>query len=150
MPLLLKLPRFMQPGIETLERYRAMEDKFNMDKWHETIEAAKKHPERHPIISEIEKLHQDKELKEELTDRQCAATAMEIIGVGTDTTAASVLILINALLLNPECLRKAHDELDRVIGQDRYPSWEEQHKLPYLRALIKEQHRWRPISPFSK
>ncbi|KAJ4324652.1 hypothetical protein N0V84_003776 [Fusarium piperis] len=149
MPWLLKFPRFMQPGIKKLEQYRDLEDKFNMDKWHETVEIAKTYPDRHTIISEIKKLHEDEEIKEELTDMQCAATAMEIVGVGTDTTAASALILINALLLDPECLKKAHEELDRVIGQDRYPSWEEQDKLPYLRALIKEQHRWRPISPFS-
>ncbi|KAL3481712.1 cytochrome P450 [Aspergillus californicus] len=127
MPWLLKFPRFMQPGITTLEKYRDMEDKFNMDKWQETREIARKYPDRHTIISEINQLHDSKELSAELTEMQCAATAMEIVG----------------------CLAKAHEELDRVIGQDRYPSWDEQDKLPYLRALIKEQQRWRPISPFS-
>lgn len=149
-PWLLKLPKFLQPGVKSLESFRDQEESYNMAKWHDIKDYYAHNPGRQSIINEIKKLHEDPGLKAELTDKQCAATAMEIIGVGTDTTAASTLILINALLEYPECLVKAHEELDRVIGQHRYPTWDEQDKLPYLRALIKEQQRWRTISPLSK
>ena len=33
---------------------------------------------------------------------------------------------------------KAHEELDRVIGRDVWPSSDDEAKLPYVRALIKE------------
>ena len=36
-------------------------------------------------------------------------------------------------------------ELDRVVGPDRLPDWGDEGKLPYVRALIKEVHRWAPI-----
>ncbi|KAH8798536.1 cytochrome P450 [Xylogone sp. PMI_703] len=149
MPWMLKLPKFMQPGVKTLEKYRDKEEAYNMEKWLETKKLAEKHPEWHTLVTEIKKLHEDPDLKAELTERQCAATAMEIIGVGTDTSAVSVMILINALLLFPECLKKVHEELDRVTGQDRYPSWHEQDKLPYLRGMIKELQRWRTFNPLS-
>jgi hypothetical protein len=32
-------------------------------------------------------------------------------------------------------------ELDKVVGFERLPSWEDHASLPYLRGLIKELHR---------
>lgn len=36
-------------------------------------------------------------------------------------------------------------ELDGIIGTDRLPTWEDEASLRYIRALIKEVHRWAPI-----
>lgn len=36
-------------------------------------------------------------------------------------------------------------ELDSVVGRERLPTWDDERNLPYLRALIKEVHRWAPI-----
>ena len=36
-------------------------------------------------------------------------------------------------------------ELDRVVGSSRLPIWEDEASLPYVRAVIKEIHRWAPI-----
>jgi cytochrome P450 len=36
-------------------------------------------------------------------------------------------------------------ELDEVVGPSRLPTWEDEQNLPYIRALIKEVHRWAPI-----
>lgn len=32
-----------------------------------------------------------------------------------------------------------------VVGSSRLPGWEDESSLPYVRALIKEVHRWAPI-----
>lgn len=32
-----------------------------------------------------------------------------------------------------------------MVGQDRLPTWEDEQKLSYVRAIIKEVHRWAPI-----
>lgn len=40
-------------------------------------------------------------------------------------------------------------ELDRVVGPCRLPTWEDQPNLPYTRALIKELHRYNPITSFA-
>lgn len=61
------------------------------------------------------------------------------------------------MALHPEVIQKAHIgmkrndeihfysligiELDKVVGLDRLPSWEDQAFLPYVRSLIKELHR---------
>lgn len=42
------------------------------------------------------------------------------------------------MLLYPEAQRAAQDELDRVIGQDALPEFEDRNRLPYVTALLKE------------
>ena len=47
-------------------------------------------------------------------------------------------------------LRKNHraqTEIDAAIGEDRSPQWSDFSKLPYINMIIKESHRWRPVSP---
>lgn len=38
----------------------------------------------------------------------------------------------------PHIQAKAHEELDRVIGREQWPTSEDESKLPYCRAIIKE------------
>ncbi|KAI0312784.1 cytochrome P450 [Amylostereum chailletii] len=46
----------------------------------------------------------------------------------------------------PEVQARAHEELDRVVGREHWPTAEDQKNLPYIRAIIKEISRTR--SPF--
>lgn len=39
---------------------------------------------------------------------------------------------------NPEIQARAQEELDRVVGRGRWPTAEDEAKLPYIRAVIKE------------
>ena len=36
-------------------------------------------------------------------------------------------------------------ELDRVVGPNRMPTWDDEKSLPGIRSLIKEMHRYAPI-----
>lgn len=42
------------------------------------------------------------------------------------------------MLLNPGVQKKAQDELDRVVGNDRLPAFEDESSLPYISAVVKE------------
>ncbi|KAI8675975.1 hypothetical protein NCS57_00500400 [Fusarium keratoplasticum] len=66
------------------------------------------------------------------------------IGAGVDTTTSTMLTFVLAMCLNPDVQRKAQEEIDGVIGHDRYPDWSDQENLPYLAAIINETLRWRP------
>ncbi|KAI0435980.1 cytochrome P450 [Xylaria telfairii] len=68
-----------------------------------------------------------------------------IIGAGADATTSMVQNFFKIMAMNPRAFRAAQEEIDRVVGRSRLPSWEDQSSLPYLRALIKEVHRWAPI-----
>lgn len=51
------------------------------------------------------------------------------------------------MVLYPNVMRKAQNEIDSVVGRDRLPSFSDQDELPYVRAMVKEVLRWRPVAP---
>ena len=55
-----------------------------------------------------------------------------------------------AMTVHPEVQRKAQVEIDRVIGNDRFPTLADQSSLPYVDALVKEVLRWNPVAPLGK
>ena len=52
-----------------------------------------------------------------------------------------------AMLAYPETQARAHAELDAVVGRTRLPTFADHQHLPYIRAMVKELLRWRPIAP---
>lgn len=45
---------------------------------------------------------------------------------------------------------KARSEIDRVIGRDRLPSFDDRASLHYIEALVKELLRWNPAAPLGE
>ena len=52
------------------------------------------------------------------------------------------------MTLHPEFVKKAQEELDRVVGRERLPDFSDMPCLPYIAALVKESLRWNPVAPF--
>lgn len=52
-----------------------------------------------------------------------------------------------ALALFPEVQRRAQAELDRVVGRDQLPTFDDRPRLPYIEALCKELMRWNMVTP---
>jgi len=52
-----------------------------------------------------------------------------------------------AMIMYPDVQKRMHDELDRVVGRDRLPTFEDCENMPYLQAMVREIIRWRPIDP---
>ena len=46
------------------------------------------------------------------------------------------------MVKNPDVFMKAREELDRVVGQERLPDFEDRPSLPYINALQKELYRY--------
>jgi cytochrome P450 len=51
------------------------------------------------------------------------------------------------MTLNPDVLKKAQEEIDRVIGSERLPTISDEAQLPYISALVKEVFRWGQVAP---
>jgi cytochrome P450 len=66
---------------------------------------------------------------------------------GGETSASYLQSFILAILTYPSCQLLAQREIDRVVGSDRMPVLEDYEHLPYLKALVNEVHRFRPILP---
>ena len=61
-----------------------------------------------------------------------------------------ILTFFLAMLKFPEAQTKAQEEIDRVIGTDRLPTFEDEPKLPYVAAMVKEVFRWQQVAPFGE
>ncbi|KAH9481980.1 Cytochrome P450 monooxygenase 74 [Psilocybe cubensis] len=59
----------------------------------------------------------------------------------------AVLNMIMAMATNPEKLKLAQGELDRIVGPNRKPNIKDRDNLPYIHAIIKETLRWHPPLP---
>ncbi|KAJ7575596.1 cytochrome P450 [Mycena floridula] len=68
---------------------------------------------------------------------------------GSDTTVATLQSIFLAMCLFPDVLKRAHAELDRVVGEQRLPTFEDRSQLPYINALMKESMRWLPVVPLA-
>ncbi|KAI3619486.1 cytochrome p450 [Moniliophthora roreri] len=66
---------------------------------------------------------------------------------GTDTTYAFLQTLVLFLTAYPDVQRKAQEELDRIVGDQRAPALHDLEKTPYIQAIIKETIRIRPVGP---
>ncbi|KAJ7257797.1 cytochrome P450 [Mycena rebaudengoi] len=70
-----------------------------------------------------------------------------LIEGGSDTTSLYIQSLILALIAYPEAQKKAQEEVDRVVGEHRMPTLDDLERMPYIRAIILEVHRFRPVAP---
>lgn len=83
-----------------------------------------------------------------INDLQAAYTCGGLIEAGSETTGTTLNNFLLCMVLHPEAVTQAQKELDEVIGPHRLPTWEDEKNLPYVRALIKEVLRWRPVNKF--
>ncbi|ESK85379.1 cytochrome p450 [Moniliophthora roreri MCA 2997] len=82
-----------------------------------------------------------------LSDLESAWLAAMLYVGGYDTSLITIEWLIVAMLAFPDVQRKVQAEIDAVIGQTRIPMLGDMENLPYMRAVVKEVLRWRPVLP---
>ncbi|KAK5990623.1 Cytochrome P450 monooxygenase aneD [Cladobotryum mycophilum] len=73
-----------------------------------------------------------------------------ILGNIPEATHSGSMVLrvfIMANILYPDAVRWVQEEIDRVVGPDRLPGFDDMAKLPHLNAYLLEVMRWRPITP---
>lgn len=68
---------------------------------------------------------------------------------GSDTTSSIIIACIHAMTKYPAVLRKAQEQIDAMVGDDRSPVWDDYANLPYIAACVKEAMRWRPVVPLA-
>ncbi|KAF9882628.1 hypothetical protein FE257_005823 [Aspergillus nanangensis] len=78
---------------------------------------------------------------EGLDDTDMAILASAFMIGGVETTAAIMQWFSALIPAYPEIQKKAHAELDRVVGRNRLPTIADEKTLPYCHAIIKEVER---------
>ncbi|EXJ93802.1 hypothetical protein A1O1_02195 [Capronia coronata CBS 617.96] len=106
------------------------------------------------IIPSFMRTHLERYIRNEETGQPNEATIADLKGAagaisiaGGNTTWSTIVVCIMNMLLHPEVQKKAHAEIDTVVGHDRLPCFEDREKLPYLENVIQETTRWCPLSP---
>ncbi|GLT54723.1 hypothetical protein SLA2020_279000 [Shorea laevis] len=81
-----------------------------------------------------------------LTYDNVKALTQDLIIGGTESSATTLEWAMSELLKQPHLIRKATEELDRVIGKDRWVEEKDIPQLPYIDAIIKETMRKHPVA----
>ncbi|CAK7222846.1 hypothetical protein SBRCBS47491_005001 [Sporothrix bragantina] len=86
--------------------------------------------------------------KYQLSTEELSSLTGNLFGAGSDTSSSTLITFILACCAFPEPMRRAQEELDRVVGRQRSPDWDDhdQQRLPYVNALVKEVLRWRSVA----
>uniref|UniRef100_A0A915CY12 Cytochrome P450 n=1 Tax=Ditylenchus dipsaci TaxID=166011 RepID=A0A915CY12_9BILA len=83
-----------------------------------------------------------------MTQLYCLASDFWIAGMETTSTTLRWAMLY--LVKYPEVQKKAHEEIDRVVGRDRYPTMADKAMMPYVSALILEIQRYANVPQVNK
>ncbi|KAI9102911.1 hypothetical protein K1719_023350 [Acacia pycnantha] len=99
------------------------------------------------MVDVLLQLADDPTLEVKLERHGIKAFTQDIIAGGTESSAVTVEWAISELLRKPEIFKKATEELDRVIGRDRWVEEKDVSNLPYVNAILKETMRLHPVAP---
>ncbi|KIY00756.1 uncharacterized protein Z520_03421 [Fonsecaea multimorphosa CBS 102226] len=70
-----------------------------------------------------------------------------LLEAGSETSASNLHLFVLAMISHPQVLKKAQTEVDDVCGDATSPSANHIKDLPYMRAIMTEIFRWRPLAP---
>ncbi|GJZ28341.1 cytochrome P450 71A1-like protein [Tanacetum coccineum] len=83
----------------------------------------------------------------ELTNNHIKAIITDVLVAGSDTSAATVVWAMTALMKNPKVMRKAQEEVRTVAGKKGAIDENDLAQLIYLKAIVKEIMRLYPAAP---
>ncbi|KAI5601673.1 hypothetical protein POPTR_001G118500v4 [Populus trichocarpa] len=121
---------------------RMIEKQLSIDALGDTAGASSK-----DFLQFLLKVKDEGDVKTPLTMTHIKALLMDMVVGGSDTSSNAIEFAFAEVMNKPEVMRKAQDELDRVVGKDNIVEESHIHKLPYLHAIMKESLRLHPVLP---
>lgn len=80
-----------------------------------------------------------------VSDEESVHVFQAMIDGGTRSPHNNLITLLFLMIKYPEWQTKLQEEIDKVVGNVRMPSYQDIHKLPTVRAIVKEGVRYRSI-----
>ncbi|XP_043712783.1 trimethyltridecatetraene synthase-like [Telopea speciosissima] len=99
------------------------------------------------MVDVLLRMADDPNLEVKLDRTALKGITLELLGGSTESSIVSVEWALSELFKNPETLKKATEELDRVVGRERWVEEKDISHLPYIDAIVKETLRMHPVSP---
>ncbi|XP_020291003.1 probable cytochrome P450 303a1 isoform X2 [Pseudomyrmex gracilis] len=82
-----------------------------------------------------------KDCSDTFSESQLLAVCMDLFMAGSETTSKALSFGFLYLIMFPEVQRKAQEEIDKVLGRDRFPTLDDRPKMPYVQAIVLESLR---------
>ncbi|KAH6904896.1 cytochrome P450 [Coprinopsis sp. MPI-PUGE-AT-0042] len=142
-PWLNKLPNILTPWKDYAAYWHRKDSELFMDYYKGVKDRVLAGDERPSLVSSLVKRRNENKF----TDREASWVAGVMVSAGAETTAAVMAWFFLAMTTNPEVQRKAQEEIDNVVGHDRMPDFKDYESMPYVRAIVREILRWRPVDP---
>ncbi|KAJ7120737.1 cytochrome P450 [Mycena crocata] len=99
--------------------------------------------ERHSFATTL--IRDERQLN--LTRDENVWLAATIYATGAETTTAVMAWFMLAIVHNPNVQKRAQEELDRVVGRDRMPTFADREHMPFIAAMVRETLRWKTVAP---
>ncbi len=77
---------------------------------------------------------------------RCVSNLAAMIEAGSETTSSTFMSVVLYLMANPSVVRRAQKEIAEVIGDKRSPTWNDEDDPPYIRSIVKDILRRRPVA----
>ncbi|KAM0012021.1 putative cytochrome P450 [Helianthus debilis subsp. tardiflorus] len=136
-------------GYKKIMKRVARELDYIVGKWleeHRRISSFDNVKEENDFMDVLIKVVEDDDVAGYNADTIIKATSATLIAGGSDTTTVMLTWTLSLLLNNPYALRKAQEELDTQVGQDRQVNESDIKNLCYLHAIVKETLRLYPAT----
>ncbi|ORY80246.1 cytochrome P450, partial [Leucosporidium creatinivorum] len=142
-PFLQSLPEFLTPYKRTYRAARLEGHSF----WMSLANTVKERMEKGTAAPSFTRDLWERRGEIGINEEEFGLLTGGIFGAGEfETTAGTLIAFVLAMVTHPEAQSKAQEELDRVVGTERSPTWDDEENLPYCRSLMKEVLRWRPVA----
>ncbi|KAI8961019.1 cytochrome P450 [Daldinia sp. FL1419] len=90
-----------------------------------------------------------------ITNRECLGMSNEeitglaegLMDAGAEATASFLQSIVLVLINYPHVQEKAQAEIDSVVNSGRWPTLKDYDRCPYIRAMVEEIFRFRPVFP---
>ncbi|CAL1262446.1 unnamed protein product [Larinioides sclopetarius] len=75
--------------------------------------------------------------------------ARGFFGAGSETVRVTVDWMLLVCAAFPKVKKRIQVEIDEVVGEERFPTWQDRLSMPFTEAAIAELMRWRSIIPLN-
>uniref|UniRef100_A0A0C9R7L2 Cyp304a1_2 protein n=1 Tax=Fopius arisanus TaxID=64838 RepID=A0A0C9R7L2_9HYME len=86
-------------------------------------------------------------LTENFSEEQLVMVAVDFMFPALSAVPSTIVHAFKWLMHYPEVMRKAQEEIDRVVGMERFPEWDDRKNLPYTESVIREVMRIETLTP---
>ena len=96
-----------------------------------------------------ENMSDEERIALKVDDEMLKENVSDLFGAGFSTTMSTLRYAFLIMSLNRDVQTRVQEEVDRVIGTDRVPEYEDESRMPYTCATLAEVYRHHSLSAFA-